>query len=135
MKSEMKLPTNGILLENITLPKFYSVRFELLMDENDINDKTRKIILTMNGKYPSFLIKINKSPKLVFETKISSTEPERRDSISISSESYKEWLSFKKMSTLKIISVAQHNIENKRSINVFQIFTTATFLENNSCVK
>ena len=42
---------------------------------------------------------------------------------------------FQKMLNLKIISVAQHNIENKRSINVFQIFTTATFLENNSCIK
>ena len=91
----MKLPTNGIVLENITLPKFYSVRFELLMDENDINDKTRKIILTMNRKYPSFLIKINKSSQLVFVTKITSTKTEDRK-ISITNESYNEWLSFKK---------------------------------------
>ena len=91
----MRLPTNGIRLENITLPKFYSVRFELLMDENDINDKTKKIILTMDGKYPSFLIKINKSSQLVFVTKITSTKTENRK-ISITNESYNEWLSFKK---------------------------------------
>ena len=132
MKSEMKLPTNGILLENITLPKFYSVRFELLLDENENNDETKKIIST--NKYPSFLIKINNDSKLLFVTKISSTITERRE-IPKTNESYKEWLSFKKISTLKIISVARHNIENKRSINVFQIFTTATFLENNSCIK
>ena len=128
----MKLPTNGILLENITLPKFYSVRFELLLDENENNDETKKIIST--NKYPSFLIKINNDSKLLFVTKISSTITERRE-IPKTNESYKEWLSFKKISTLKIISVARHNIENKRSINVFQIFTTATFLENNSCIK
>lgn len=128
----MKLSTNGILLENITLPKFYSVRFELLLDENENNDETKKIIST--NKYPSFLIKINNDSKLLFVTKISSTITERRE-IPKTNESYKEWLSFKKISTLKIISVARHNIENKRSINVFQIFTTATFLENNSCIK
>ena len=91
----MRLPTNGIRLENITLPKFYSVRFELLMDENDNNGETKKIIWT--NKYPSFVIKIEGS-KLSFKTKISSSKTEEHE-ISITNESYNEWLSFKKMLT------------------------------------
>ena len=95
MKSEMKLPTNGILLENITLPKFFSIRFELLMDKNENNDGTKKIFLTMDGKYPSFVIKIKNDSKLVFVTNISSTQKEWLE-ISKTKESFNEWLSFKK---------------------------------------
>ena len=86
----MRLPTNGIRLENITLPKFYSVRFELLMDENENNDETKRIILT--NKYPSFVIRI-KGSKLFVTTKIrqNSNETEEHE-MSITNE----WLSFKK---------------------------------------
>ena len=116
MKPEMKLASDAFLLDDITLPKFYSVQFELSLNKNqdEKTDEKAKLILgftdnlnkteTAGYRDPSFGVKTNPS-KLVFETKISSAsgnEKQKKHEISKTDEWHDKWLSFKKCIILKV---------------------------------
>ena len=113
MKPEMKLASDAFLLDDITLPKFYSVQFELSLNKNqdEKTDEKAKLILgftdnlnqteTAGYRDPSFGVKTNPS-KLIFETKISSgNETKKTHEISKNDEWHDKWLSFKKCIILK----------------------------------
>ena len=96
----MKLATNALLLEDIMLPKFYSVQFDLYMDAPEIDDGKIKLILGLTkglgisgaGSHePSFGIETN---DLNFVTKTSSGEKTRHET-PMTGEWYSKWLSFK----------------------------------------
>ena len=80
MKPEMKLASDAFLLDDITLPKFYSVQFKLFLNKNQDTHERNQLILgftnnlnqseTAGHRDPSFGV-ITK-PSLVFVTKISS---------------------------------------------------------------
>ena len=108
MKPEMKLATNAFLLENIMLPKFYSVQFELYMDAPEKDDGSIKMILGLTkslgisgagNREPSFGIETNDSNQLIFVTKISSGKEPKHET-PITGEWYSKWLSFKIMRCL-----------------------------------
>ena len=107
MKPEMKLATNAFLVEDIILPKFYSVQFDLNIQAPEKNDGRGKLILGLtNGlenteatgyREPSFGIE-PENGKLKFVTKMFSGKQKRHyNSIT---EWYSKWLSFKIMQCL-----------------------------------
>ena len=113
MKPEMKLASDAFLLDDITLPKFYSVQFELSLNKNqdEKTDEKAKLILgftdnlnktdTAGYRDPSFGV-ATKPSKLVFETKISSGKKKKKThEISKNDEWHDKWLSFKKCIILK----------------------------------
>ena len=108
----MKLESDAFLLDDITLPKFYSVQFELSLNENQDNNEKSKLILgftdnlnqteTAGHREPSFGV-AKKPSKLVFVTKISSgKEKQKIHEISKTDEWHDKWLSFKKCIILKV---------------------------------
>ena len=97
----MELATNAFRVEDITLPKFYSVQFELNIDkpEND-NGKNQLILALTDGlknagaagnRDPPFKIETNDFNELIF---VISSGTETRHEASITSEWYSKWLSF-----------------------------------------
>ena len=112
MKPKMKLASDAFLLDDITLPKFYSVQFEFSLNKNQNNNEKNKLILgftdnlnqtgTAGYREPSFEV-ATKSSELVFVTKISSgNDKKKRHEISINDEWHDNWLSFKKCIILKV---------------------------------
>ena len=112
MKPEMKLASDAFLLDDITLPKFYSVQFQLSLNKNQNNNAKNNLILgftdnlnktgTAGYRDPSFGV-ATKPSKLVFETKISSgKEKQKKHEISKTDEWHDKWLSFKKCIILKV---------------------------------
>ena len=113
MKPEMKLASDAFLLDDITLPKFYSVQFELSLNKNQNNNEKNKLILgftdnlnkteTAGYRDPSFGV-ATKPSKLIFETKISSAsgkDKQKTHEISKNDEWHDKWLSFNKCIILK----------------------------------
>ena len=107
----MKLASDAFLLDDITLPKFYSVQFKLSLNKHQDVDERNQLILgftdnlnkteTAGYRDPSFGVKTNPS-KLVFETKISSgKQKQKKHEISKTDEWHDKWLSFKKCIILK----------------------------------
>ena len=104
MMPEMKLETNAFLVEDIMLPKFYSVQFELYMDEPEIDDGTTKLILGLTDDLGnvgaagygdlSFGIEKPRLYELNFVTEIM-YGAQQKHSTPITSEWYGKWLSFK----------------------------------------
>ena len=100
MMPNMTLATDAFLLEDITLPKFYSIQFEILMVEQD--NYASKIILGLaNGdeenREPSFSMAKKQgifNTKITFVTKISSGETIKHET-TVASEWLNKWLSFK----------------------------------------
>ena len=104
IKPEMKLATNAFRVEDIMLPKFYSVQFELYMDKPENDNEKNQLILGLTDDLEnagaagyrdlSFKIETNDFNELIFVTRISSGT-EKRHEASITSEWYSKWLSFK----------------------------------------
>ena len=110
MKPEMKLATNAFLVEDIILPKYYSVQFELYMDAPENNDGKSKLILgltndlddtgSVGNRAPSFGIETI-AGNLNFVTKMSSGKVKKHET-RITSEWFSKWLSFKVMRYLLV---------------------------------
>ena len=93
----MTLATDAFLLEDITLPEFYSIQFEILMVEQD-NSKSKIILGLTNGdeedREPSFSLQEKWNGNFIFITKISSVEIIEHET-TVTSEWLNKWLSFK----------------------------------------
>ena len=108
MKPEMKLITNAFLVEDIMLPKFYSVEFELYLSAPENDDGKGKLIIGLtdgleNNEAPGYRDPTFAIDELNFVTKISSGKKgERKQDIPITGEWYSKWLSFKMMICLLV---------------------------------
>ena len=94
----MTLATDAFLLEDITLPEFYSIQFEIFMIERQDNNLKGKMILGFTNdiegnREPAFSL-AKKNGKFTFVTKISSGE-EIYHETNVKDEWWKKWLSFK----------------------------------------
>ena len=93
----MTLATDAFLLEDITLPKFYSIEFEIFMVEQD-NRESKIILGFTNGdeenREPSFSLQEKWNGNFIFVTKISSGETIEHET-TVTSEWLNKWLSFK----------------------------------------
>ena len=95
----MKLATDAFLLEDIRLPEFYSVQFEIFMVEQD-NYENKIILGFTNGdegnREPSFSMakKLGIFNTFNFVTKISSGDKHFHET-TLRSEWWNKWLSFK----------------------------------------
>ena len=105
MKPEMKLASDAFLLDDITLPKFYSVQFKLSLNKHQDADERNQLILgftdnlnqTDTAGHREPLFGVITKPSLVFVTKISSGNKNQK--ISKTDEWqlpwHDNWLSFK----------------------------------------
>ena len=103
MKPEMKLATDAFLLEDIMLPKFYSVQFELYMDAPENDDEKYKLILGLTNSLKNTQAAGDRDPtfsierihnKLLFAIKVFSGT-DKNHKTPITGEWFGKWLSFK----------------------------------------
>ena len=100
----MTLATDAFLLEDITLPEFYSIQFEIFMMRQDNNLNNKMILGFTNdnegNREPAFSLE-NKNGNFLFVTKISSGETIKHET-NVRSDWWKKWLSFKMLNSFLV---------------------------------
>ena len=94
----MTLATDAFLLEDITLPEFYSIQFEISMIWRQDNNLKNNMILGFTNynegnREPAFSLE-KKNGIFTFVTKISSGKKIKHETY-VRSEWWTKWLSFK----------------------------------------
>ena len=143
MKPKMKLATDSFLLDDITLPKFYSVQFEFSLNQNQNNDQRNKLILgftdnlnqteTAGSREPSFEV-ATKPSELIFVTLISSgNDKKKRHEVSKTDEWFDKWLSFNKCIILKV-SLEKSYLSRGPIMPAISVMVGTRFACNNSLI-
>ena len=107
----MTLATDAFLLEDITLPEFYSIQFEISMIWRQDNNLNNKMILGFTNdnegnREPAFSLE-KKNGNFLFVTKISSGEKIKHET-NVRSDWWKKWLSFKMIHSYFVIKMQSY---------------------------